>query len=213
MPRPDWRVASEQPQAGLVGRRFLGAALAQQRAHQHVVAAHGQAAAGAGDIARRFAAGKRAADHQPDAQDGEQQALGRVARDPAAQRSQVAADDMAGLVGDHTDHLVGRLGLHEGAGVDEHVVAVHHEGVEAFVPDDAHGDVLRAEAGGLEDRDRIVLEKVFDLRVADQRQVLRSGRRDGGDRGRDGVDRGQRCRAPARGAARSRAWGGACYRG
>jgi hypothetical protein len=122
---------------------------------------------------------------------------------PAAQRSQVAADDVAGLVRDHADHLVGRLGLHEGAGVDEHVVAVHHEGVEAFVPHDAHGDVLRAEAGGLEERDRIVLEKVLDFRIADQRQVLRRGRRDRGDRGRYGIDGGHGRRAPSRGPARS----------
>ena len=38
----------EEAQAGLVGRRFLGPALAQKRAHQDVAAAHGQAAAGTG---------------------------------------------------------------------------------------------------------------------------------------------------------------------
>ena len=144
------------------------------------------------DLARRVAAGHGAAHHQADAEDGQQQALGGVARDAAAQRRHVAADDVAGLVGDDADHLVGRLGLHEGAGVDEHVAAVDHEGVEAVVPDDAHGDVLRAEAGGLEDRQRVVLEQVLDLGVADQRQALRRGRRDGGERGRYGIDGGQR---------------------
>ena len=64
----------------------------------------------------------------------------------------MSAGDVAGLVRDDADHLVGRLGLMQGAGVDEDVAAVDHEGVEAVVPDDAHGDVLRAEAGRLEDR-------------------------------------------------------------
>ena len=125
----------------------------------------------------------RAADHQADAQDGQQEALGGVAGDAAAQLRHVAADDVAGLVGDHADHLVGRLGLRQGAGVDEHVAPVHHEGVEALVPDDAHGDVLRGEPGSPEDGQRVVLEEVLDLGVANQRQPLRGGGRDGGKGG------------------------------
>ena len=68
-----------------------------------------------------------------DAEHHEQQRLGLVAGDARSERGHVPAGDVAGLVGDDADHLVGRLGLHERAGVDEHVEAVDHEGIEALV--------------------------------------------------------------------------------
>ncbi len=157
--------------ACLVGGRFLRAALAQQRAHDHLVAAHHHAAAEPGDLARVIVAGGCPTDHQADAQHGHQQRLGLVARDAVAQRRHVPAGDVAGLVRDHADDLVGRLGLQDGAGVQEHVEAVDHERVEALVADDAHGDVA-AEPCRLEDRPRVVLQQVLDLGVADEGNAL-----------------------------------------
>ena len=43
---------------------------------------------------------------------------------------QMAADDVAGLVGKHADDLVRRRRLHQRAGIDEDVMRIHHEGVE-----------------------------------------------------------------------------------
>jgi len=159
----------EQTEAGLVSRRLLHAALTQHRTHDNVVAAQGNAAAGTCNLARRIPAGHGAAHHQADAQNRKQQALGGVASDAASQLRHVSAHDVAGLVGDDTDDLVGRLGLGQSAGVDEDIAAVDHEGIEAFVPDDAHRNVLGGEPGGLEDRDGVVLEEVLNLAVANQR--------------------------------------------
>ena len=52
-----------------------------------------------------------------------------------AQARQMAAGEVAGLVRQHADDLVRRLGIEQRAGVDEDVAAVHHEGVEAAVVD------------------------------------------------------------------------------
>ena len=81
--------------------------------------------------------------HHADAEQLDQQALGLVARDALAQLRQMSAGDVAGLVGDDADHLVGRVGLLQRAGMNEDVAAVEHEGVEALVPDDAHGECGR----------------------------------------------------------------------
>ena len=80
------------------------------------------------------------------------------------------------FVRDHADHLVGRLRLHQRAGVDEDVAPVEHEGVEGIVLHDADLDAPGAEPGRAEDRLRVVGEQVLDLGVADERQVLRGAR-------------------------------------
>ena len=152
MPRPDCLVAFRKLQARLVGRRFLLPPLGQQRAHDHLVAAEHDALAGAAEVACAVAAGDAAGNHQADAEDLRQQRARLVLGDARAQRGHVAAGDVAGLVRDDADHLVGRLRLHQRAGVHEHVAAVEHEGVEALVLHDAHLDAARAEAGSLEDR-------------------------------------------------------------
>ena len=100
------------------------------------------------------------------------EALGLVAGDALAQLGQMSAGDVAGLVRDDADHLIGRVGLLQGAGVDEDVAAVEHEGVVAVVPDDAHGHASTAEACGAEDGTRVVLQQVLDLGVADVAEHL-----------------------------------------
>jgi hypothetical protein len=151
---------------------------------------------------RAIAARDRAADEQADAEDGDQQALGLVAGDAPPERGHMAAGDVSRLVGDDADHLVGGLGLHQRAGIDVDVTAVDDEGVETLVPDDAHRNVLRAQPRRLEDRARVVLEEILDLGVADEGDALRRRRRDGGKRGRDGIDRSDRGSAPSRAAPR-----------
>ena len=59
-----------------------------------------------------------------------------------AQLRQMAAGDVAGLVREHADDLVRRLGFEQRAGIDEDVPAVHDEGVEGAVVDDDDLDVL-----------------------------------------------------------------------
>jgi hypothetical protein len=80
-------------------------------------------------------------------------------------------------VGDHADHLVGRLRLRQRAGVDKDIAPVEHEGVEGIVLHDAHLDAPRAESRRTEQRLGVVVKEVLDLRVADERQVLRRRRR------------------------------------
>ena len=85
----------------------------------------------------------------------------------AAKPGEMAAGDMAAFMRDDADDLVRRVGLHQRAGMHEHVVPIHHEGVEGAVVDDMDLDILRAEAGGAEDGLGVVADERFGLRVAD----------------------------------------------
>ena len=69
-----------------------------------------------------------------------------------AHARQMAAGDVAGLVGEHADHFVGRLGLRQKPGMDEDALAAGDERVDARIVDQI--DVHRAgiEPGRLEDR-------------------------------------------------------------
>ncbi len=94
-----------------------------------------------------------------------------------AQPRQVAAGDVAGLVGQHADHLVRRLGVHQRAGIDEDALGVDDEGVERAIVDDGDLDVLLGEAGGAQDRLRVVAQQLLDLGVANDRQPWRQALR------------------------------------
>ena len=107
---------------------------------------------------------------------GEQDA-GGVAGDTSAQRRHVAAGDVSGLVRQHADHLVRRVRLLQRAGVDEHVAAVEHEGIEGVGAHDPDRDALLAEPGDLEDRMGVVVEQLLDLGIADE--ALGAGRHGG----------------------------------
>ena len=101
----------------------------------------------------------------------------------------MAAGDMAALVGEHADQLVGSLGGQQQAGVDEYSLAAGDEGVEAVVLDDHDLDRLRIEAGDTPDRRNKGADRVLDLGVADEFELtlLRNG---GTNR-----QRGQQCQA------------------
>ena len=165
----------EERQARLVGGRFLLAALGHKRAHDDLVAAVHDALAGVAELVGVAAAGDAARNHEADAEDLREQGARLILGDARAQGGHVAAGDVARFVGDHADHLVGRLRLHQRAGVDEDVAPVEHEGVEGIVLHDADLDAPGAQTGRAEDRLRVVGEQVLDLGVADQRQPLRGG--------------------------------------
>ena len=107
-------------------------------------------------------------------------------------RGRMRAGDMAGLMRDDADDLVRRVRLHERFGVHEDVAAIHHERIEQVALDDAHVDVLRFQAGGPEDRPRIVLQQFLDLGVADQADRLGAGRQHRGYGNGGGAKHGHR---------------------
>src|SRR5450631_3380020 len=115
---------------------------------------------------------------------------------------QMAAGKVAGLMREHADDLVRRLGVEQRAGIDEDVAAVHDESVEGAVAEHHHLDALLGEAGRAQDRRCVVAQQLLDLGVADDRhaarQILRAGRRNrrtaAGRRHRNGG--GKRERAP-----------------
>ena len=86
-----------------------------------------------------------------------------------AQARQMAAGNVAGLVGEHADHLVRRLRLHQRAGIDEDAPAVGDEGVEGAAVDDHDLDVLLRQPGRLQERLGVVAQQLLDLRVPHDR--------------------------------------------
>ena len=79
----------------------------------------------------------------------------------------MAAGDMAAFMRDHADDLIGSLGVHQRAGMDEHVVPIDDEGVEGAVVDDVDVDGLSAQAGGVKDRLGVGRISAFRLGIAD----------------------------------------------
>ncbi len=84
-----------------------------------------------------------------------------------AEPREMPADDVAAFMGDDADHLVWRLGLHQRAGMDEHIVPVDDEGVEAAVVDDVNFDGLRAQPRSVEDRLGVGADQSLGLGIAD----------------------------------------------
>ena len=88
---------------------------------------------------------------------------------------QMAAGDMAGLVGDDADELIGRLAAQDRAAVHEQVLAAGDEGVEGRVVDDVDMNRGRIEAGRGEDWRRVGADDIFDLGIAQDADVLGPG--------------------------------------
>jgi hypothetical protein len=89
---------------------------------------------------------------------------------------QVSADDMAGLVREHADDLVGRGRLRNRARIHKNAMCVHHERVERFIVDDDDLNVLLAQARNAQNERRIIAQELLDLGIADHRDA---GRRPG----------------------------------
>ncbi len=111
---------------------------------------------------------------------------------------EMAAGDVAGFVRDHADHLVGRLGLGQQAGMDEDLHAVGDEGVDALVVDDVDLDREGIEAGRGEDRIGIGAQGRLDLGIADQAGAARLRLRLGNRRQGQGSRQKQAGRASRR---------------
>ena len=148
-------------------------------------------------------AGARAGDRGADAGQKRDDRCGLRIGELFAQSHQMTAGQVAGLVREHADDFVRRLGVEQCAGIDEDVTPVHDEGVEGAVVEDDDLDVLLGQAGRLQDRRRVVAHQLLDFGVADDRRAARGGalgarllgrRTAGGAAQRDGGD--ERKRAP-----------------
>ena len=95
---------------------------------------------------------------------------------------------------DDADDLVGRLRLHQRAGVDEHAPA-GNEGVEARIVDQHDVDAGFGQAGRLEDRPRVVAHQRLDLGVAHHRRALLRHRGGQGGQCQGASHNDRRCRA------------------
>ena len=84
------------------------------------------------------------------------------------QPQDVAAQNVPGFVGEHAFDFVAVSGFEQGAGVDEHVVLVADERVEAVVFDDMHIVAVQRQAGGAEYRRQQVIKPAFRLFVGNQ---------------------------------------------
>ena len=189
----------EELDAGAVGRFLLLALIGEQRAADHFLRSQDRRGRIAGIAAR--------GDHRADTEQHRDDRLRLRHRELLAELRQMAAGDMAGLVGEHADDLVRRLGVHQRAGVHEDAAAVHDEGVERLVVDQRDLDVLLRETCGVQDRLRVVAHQLLDLGVADQRNAARQARRLGGNRRRHRQEAGTPATANAVNSASARVAG------
>ena len=162
--------------AGMVGLVFLSADIGQKRTLDRRLRPQ--------DRGRCIAtAGARGGHRRADAEQQRDHGGGLRRRQLLAQLEQMAAGQMPGLMREHANDLVRRLGIEQCAGIDEDVPAIHDEGIEGAVVEHDHLDVLLGEAGGLEARLRVVAQQLLDLGIADDRHagggVLRARRRHG----------------------------------
>jgi hypothetical protein len=161
---------------GLIGGRFLRAAVGKDGPNENLLAAehHG------GPGLRRLAASRQsAARDSSEAQDLKHERRRLHFRDLLPEPRDMAACDVAGFMRDHADQLVGRLRQEDRARVDEHIPAIDNEGVKARIVDQMHLDVIARHARRAKNRHRVVGDQSFGLGVADQAQLLRRRLRDG----------------------------------
>ena len=139
----------EEADAGAVGLLLLLTRIGEQRALDHALCTdHPDRRIAAHGAAPRRRRGGHGADPEQHGEDRRGLRIGEL----GTQLAQVAAGDVAGLVGHHADDLVRRLRVHQCAGVDEDALGVDDEGVEGAIVDDDDADVALAEAGRFEDR-------------------------------------------------------------
>ena len=157
--------------AGAVGVFFLLALIGEQGAADHFLRRGDRGGAGIGQAAVAVAA-SRARHHRAGAEQHGDDHLGLRLRQLLAHLGEMAAGEMAGFVREHADDLVRRLRLHHRAVIHEDAAAVGDESVEGALVDDHHLDVLLLEAGGAQDRPRIVAQQLLGLGVAQDRRTL-----------------------------------------
>ena len=163
----------QEGDGSLVGGRFLVLPVGEHHAHRRVGSAEGGPHAELPEIA---GADGGACRHGGEAEKLEHQRRRLRPRDLVPQSRKMAAGDMAAFVRDHADDLVGGLGFHQRAGMDEHIVPIDDEGVEGAVVDDVDVDGLSAQARGVQDRLGIGADQRFSLGIADHAAGLGRGR-------------------------------------
>ena len=84
------------------------------------------------------------------------------------QTQDVAAQNVSGFVGEHAFDFVAVFGFEQGAGVDEHMVLVADERIEAVVFDDMYIIAVQRQIGGAEYRRQQVIKPAFRLFVGNQ---------------------------------------------
>ena len=127
--------------------------------------------------------------------------LRRRGSDRVAHARQMSAGDVAGLVRQHANDLIRRLGLHQCAAVDEDAAAVGDERIERTIVDDDDLHVLLRKSRRPQDRLRVFSEQLLDFRVADDGRslLLRMGGSAGADergRGHEGDETRRWRRSP-----------------
>ena len=165
----------EERDGSLIGRQFLVLPVGEQSADGRIRSPSGYAHAG---LAHPGGAGERTANHRGDAEQLHHERRRFGARDLGSEPGKVTAGDMAALMGDDADHLIGRLGGHQRAGMHEHIVPVDDESVEVGVVDDVNVDRLRAETGRAEDRLGVSADQRFGFSIADEAGRVGRGRCD-----------------------------------
>ena len=110
----------------------------------------------------------RTADYRRHAKQGadDRRRAGAVHLDAHAR--QMAAGDVARFMGQNADHFIGRLGLHQQAGVDEQALTAGHEGVDARIIDQVDLDRAGIDTGRPENRLGVEPHQAFDFRIADK---------------------------------------------
>ena len=163
----------------LVGRALLSLRILQERekgSRDRRLARAGRAGLAAS------AAADGAARHDRTADQGFEDLHGAEPAHLLLHACKMAARDVAGLVRHYADQLIGRLGAHDQAGVDEDALAARHEGIERVVLDDHDLDRAGVEAGRLPDRRHEGPDGILDLGVADQIEALAALRLGGAQR-------------------------------
>ena len=175
----------EIARAGKVGGAFLRAGKGEEAAHRRLLAkahdAHARFRPARGDRGR--------AEHQ-----AQQRDAGRVL-DPLARADDMAALDMAQLMGDDALQLVHIVRLRDQAAMHPDILAARDEGVDFRIIDDEDLDIVGRHAGRLDQRRGHVGHEGFGLRVA--QDLLRDRRarhqREGRQRQRQELQQSGHC--------------------
>ena len=129
--------------------------------------------------------GAARADGRHGAQNGADHLDHRSVFDGGAGAAEVAAFNVAGFMGHHTDHRVGALALQQKPGVNVHVAAPGNKSIEGAVLDQANTDAFGIQPGGFEQWRCVGADDTFDFGVADDGLALRKGVGAGHDPGQN----------------------------
>ena len=94
-----------------------------------------------------------------------QKALEAVAHHPlrGTLARQMAACNMAAFMGQNADDLIGRFGIHQGADIDENLLAIGDKSIEGAIADQKNARGGGIDIGGTENRRGIFAHQLFDF--------------------------------------------------